>query len=73
MYLRAPPQAWTLLRMLGPWPWYTVSAAGVAAVLLVVLDLPFRARRRGEEARRRGLNRSAARMVHPDDRLPLPG
>ena len=73
MYLRTPPQAWTLLRVLGPWPWYTVSAAGVAVVLLVALDLPFRARRRGEEARRRGLNRSAARMVHPGDRLPLPG
>ena len=73
MYLRSPPQAWTLLRVLGPWPWYTVSAAGVAVVLLVVLDMPFRVRRRGEEARRRGLNRSAARMVHPGDRLPLPG
>ena len=73
MYLRTPPQAWTLLRVLGPWPWYTVSAAGVAVVLLVVLDMPFRVRRRGEEARRRGLNRSAARMVHPGDRLPLPG
>jgi len=72
MYLRTPPQAWTLLRVLGPWPWYTVSAAGVAVVLLLALDLPFRVRR-GEEARRRGLNRSAARMVHPGDRLPLPG
>jgi hypothetical integral membrane protein (TIGR02206 family) len=41
MFLRAPPASWTLLRVLGPWPWYVVSAAGVALVLLVVLDAPF--------------------------------
>jgi len=41
MFLRAPPANWTLLRVLGPWPWYVVSAAGVALVLLVALDAPF--------------------------------
>lgn len=41
MYLRSPPPEWTLLRLLGPWPWYVVSAAAVALVLLVVLDAPF--------------------------------
>jgi hypothetical integral membrane protein (TIGR02206 family) len=41
MFLRAPPGEWTLLRLLGPWPWYVVSAAGVALVLLVLLDVPF--------------------------------
>ncbi len=41
MFLRAPPGEWTLLRVLGPWPWYIVSAAGVALALLVVLDAPF--------------------------------
>jgi hypothetical integral membrane protein (TIGR02206 family) len=45
MFLRKPPGEWTLLRVLGPWPWYVVSAAGVALVLLVLLDLPFRRRR----------------------------
>jgi hypothetical integral membrane protein (TIGR02206 family) len=45
MYLRAPPGEWTLLRLLGPWPWYLVSATGVAFVLLVLLDLPFVLRR----------------------------
>ena len=46
MFLRSPPSNWTLLRVLGPWPWYVVSAAGVALVLLVALDAPFWAARR---------------------------
>jgi hypothetical integral membrane protein (TIGR02206 family) len=46
MFLRKPPSEWTLLRLLGPWPWYTLSAAGVAIVLFTVLDLPFRHGRR---------------------------
>jgi len=48
MFLRAPPGEWTLLRLLGPWPWYLVSATAVALVLLVLLDLPFVMRRRHE-------------------------
>ncbi|HEV7147899.1 MAG TPA: TIGR02206 family membrane protein [Pedococcus sp.] len=42
MYLAAPPQRATLLSLLGPWPWYLLSATVVALVLLVLLDLPFR-------------------------------
>ncbi len=41
MFLRKPPGEWTLLRVLGPWPWYIAGAAGVALALLAVLDLPF--------------------------------
>jgi uncharacterized membrane protein YwaF len=41
MFLRRPPSNWTLLRLLGPWPWYVVSAAGVGLVLLILLDTPF--------------------------------
>jgi hypothetical integral membrane protein (TIGR02206 family) len=41
MFLRSQPGNWTLLRLMGPWPWYIASAAGVALVLLSVLDLPF--------------------------------
>jgi len=41
MFLRRPPGNWTLLRLLGPWPWYIGSAAAVALVLLAMLDLPF--------------------------------
>jgi hypothetical integral membrane protein (TIGR02206 family) len=47
MFLRTPPSNWTLLRVLGPWPWYVLSATGVALVLLVILDAPFWAERRG--------------------------
>ena len=46
MFLSRPPGEWTLLRVLGPWPWYVVSAAGVAIVLFVLLDTPFRRSRR---------------------------
>jgi len=41
MFLRQPPRNWTLLSVLGPWPWYILSAAGVALVLVAALDLPF--------------------------------
>jgi hypothetical integral membrane protein (TIGR02206 family) len=45
MFLRSIPSHTSLLSVLGPWPWYVVSAAGVALVLLLVLDEPFRHRR----------------------------
>lgn len=46
MYLRHIPPEWSLLSVLGPWPWYLLSAAAVAFVLFTLLDLPFRAGRR---------------------------
>jgi hypothetical integral membrane protein (TIGR02206 family) len=52
MFLRRPPANWTLLRVLGPWPWYTLSAAGVAIVLVTVLDAPFWSSRRSAERTR---------------------
>jgi len=42
MFLRSPPASWSLLSVLGPWPWYIVSATGVALLLLMLLDIPFR-------------------------------
>ncbi len=51
MFLRRPPGEWTLLRLLGPWPWYIVSAAGVALVLFTILDMPFWPGRRRAGAR----------------------
>jgi hypothetical integral membrane protein (TIGR02206 family) len=41
MFLRREPGEWTLLRLLGPWPWYLLSASAVALVLFTLLDLPF--------------------------------
>jgi hypothetical integral membrane protein (TIGR02206 family) len=42
MFLEKLPPRTSLLSVLGPWPWYILSAAGVAVVLLAVLDAPFR-------------------------------
>ena len=46
MFLRSRPATWSILSVLGPWPWYIAGATGVAIVLLVLLDLPFRRRDR---------------------------
>lgn len=42
MFLAAPPSDPSLLSLLGPWPWYLLSATGVAIVLFAVLEAPFR-------------------------------
>jgi hypothetical integral membrane protein (TIGR02206 family) len=47
MYLAAPPENPSLLSLLGPWPWYLLSATGVALILFVLLDAPFHRGRRG--------------------------
>ena len=47
MFLRQPPGEWTLLRVMGPWPWYVLTAAVVALGLFTLLDLPFRSGRSG--------------------------
>jgi uncharacterized membrane protein YwaF len=66
MFLRAPPGEWTLLRVLGPWPWYLAGAAGVALVLFTALDAPFwsgRRREAGRSAPRAGSDTGRATMV----------
>lgn len=51
MYLARPPRRTSLISVLGPWPWYIASGTAVAAVLLVLLDAPFRrARSRPDRA-----------------------
>ena len=46
MYLRHTPEVPNLLDLMGPWPVYIVSAAGLALLLFIALDLPFAIRRR---------------------------
>jgi hypothetical integral membrane protein (TIGR02206 family) len=41
MFLAAVPKHGSLLSVLGPWPWYILSASGVAIILLLILDAPF--------------------------------
>ncbi len=41
MFLVAVPQRASLLSVLGRWPWYILSATGVAIVLFLILDAPF--------------------------------
>lgn len=68
MFLRRPPGEWTLLRLLGPWPWYLFSATGVALVLFTLLDLPFWTGRRREtalEVREPALRPGARPSVQP--------
>lgn len=66
MFLRRPPGEWTLLRLLGPWPWYMASGAVVALVLFTLLDAPFwPARRRAAYGSTGGPDDGAAPIVAP--------
>jgi hypothetical integral membrane protein (TIGR02206 family) len=46
MYLRRTPEVPNLLDLMGPWPLYIFSAAGLALALFIALDLPFSIGRR---------------------------
>jgi hypothetical integral membrane protein (TIGR02206 family) len=47
LYLRRPPLRPSLLDVMGPWPWYLLSATALAIVLFALLQAPFASGRRG--------------------------
>ena len=53
MFLRRRPGEWTLLSVLGPWPWYLLGATAVAGVLFSLLYAPFWLARRERDGRAR--------------------
>jgi hypothetical integral membrane protein (TIGR02206 family) len=48
MFLRHAPHQWTLLRLLGPFPWYLVSGVAIVPLLFSILYSPFWLARRRE-------------------------
>lgn len=73
MFLAAVPRHGSLLSVLGPWPWYIVSAAGVAIVLLLILDAPFHSGKlsglnlaRSQRPARSGASRDRAEDMNAD-------
>ena len=41
MFLRSPPSTWSLLDVLGPWPWYILGATAIAILFTLILNMPF--------------------------------
>lgn len=55
LYLVSPPPTFSLLNLMGPWPWYIGSMILLGFVFLFILDLPlWPARSRTAESRRAG-------------------
>ncbi len=41
MYLRHGPRQWTLLRLMGPYPWYLVTGVIIVPLFFIILYSPF--------------------------------
>jgi uncharacterized membrane protein YwaF len=48
MFLRAAPRQWTLLRLMGPYPWYLVTGVVIVPLFFALLYSPFWLTRRRE-------------------------
>lgn len=42
LYLVQPPPTFSLLNLMGPWPWYVVGMVLLGIVAILILDLPLR-------------------------------
>ena len=51
MFLRAKPLTWSLLSIMGPWPWYIVEAAVLGFIFFLILDAFFWPSRRSKHTR----------------------
>jgi hypothetical integral membrane protein (TIGR02206 family) len=49
LFLAYKPPAATLLDLLGPWPWYGLSMAGIGLALVALMYLPFAIQDHGEK------------------------
>lgn len=58
MFLRRAPHQWTLLRLMGPYPWYLVTGVVVVPILFCVLYSPFWLERRRDASSIRPISAS---------------
>lgn len=58
MFLRHAPHQWTLLRLMGPYPWYLVTGVVIVPLFFALLYSPFWFARRRDDSRVRPMSAS---------------